>query len=351
MSKYIEIGSEFEMPCEGLNPTDTKFEEYVLTYSGRTSIHLAIQDLLTQKAINKVWLPSYCCSSMIQSFQDFNIPICFYTVNGSRTGGVIREKFFPKVHDIVVSMSYFGFSDCDNEALIDLCVSKGISVIEDCTHSFLSLINYHDADYAIASIRKWFPLASGGVVKKKNNKMFCVLQKPNEYIIKEKRMAMQEKADYLNSSEIGPETKTRFLGKFEMFNQNLFREYKNLEIDPWSRSVLKKQNIDAIRCRRRKNATILLDGLSKLCGIRPLFSSLGENDCPLFIPVVSEKRNYLKKWLADQKIYCPAHWPKPCIEANTDLYDTELSLICDQRYNDEDMARILEVLTKFSKDN
>ena len=138
-------------------------------------------------------------------------------------------------------------------------------------------------------------------------------------------------------------------GKCEQLVQEFACKYQNIGIDDWSRSMLKNQNIDAIRQRRGKNAGILLEGLNNVPDIKSLFPSLGANDCPLFVPVVSEKRDSLQKWLAGEKIYCPAHWPKPCAEANSKLYDVELSLICDQRYDEGDMLRTLDALRRFPR--
>ena len=69
-------------------------------------------------------------------------------------------------------------------------------------------------------------------------------------------------------------------------------------------------------------------------------------DCPLFVPIViaKEKRNAIRKKLIDNQIYCPVHWPHPNAECQSNLYEMELSLVCDQRYNGDDMKRIVEVL-------
>ena len=71
-------------------------------------------------------------------------------------------------------------------------------------------------------------------------------------------------------------------------------------------------------------------------------------DCPLFVPIITKKRNEIRQFLTDNKIYCPVHWPKPA-GCESNLYDTELSLICDQRYSEEDMKRLVEVLLEAVK--
>ena len=92
-----------------------------------------------------------------------------------------------------------------------------------------------------------------------------------------------------------------------------------------------------------------------LKGVRFL-AELTENAVPLFVPVLfdtTEQRNAVRKKLIEAQIYCPIHWPKPAqIPANFavhKIYDTELSLICDQRYNLSDMQRIVETIKQINE--
>ena len=78
---------------------------------------------------------------------------------------------------------------------------------------------------------------------------------------------------------------------------------------------------------------------------------LSANSCPIFVPVFfesSEERNRVRKLLIDSQIYCPVHWPKNNLITMdmkvNDLFDRELSLICDQRYSTEHMLKINEIL-------
>ena len=77
-----------------------------------------------------------------------------------------------------------------------------------------------------------------------------------------------------------------------------------------------------------------------------------------FIPFKDE--DYTKvgiglKYLISKEIYCPVHWPKPKqipIGLSNVLYEQELSLVCDQRYDKKDMMRIaVEVLSFMESEN
>ena len=57
---------------------------------------------------------------------------------------------------------------------------KGGIIIEDVTHSLLSVKQYHDfSDYLVASLRKWGPLLDGGFCSKKKGQF---LEKPDNLV-------------------------------------------------------------------------------------------------------------------------------------------------------------------------
>lgn len=339
-----EIGSEFDYRNEFLTKQDNGlFDSGLLTYSGRTAIEVAICDILKTKRIDTAWLPSYSCESMAQPFCDLGIKIAFYGVNYDfEKRKVVRDEFEIDTNDVVLTMSYFGFYDEGNINLIKKCRDNGVTVIEDCTHTLLSDTEF-EADYRVSSLRKWFPVASGGFVQKKEGVLDARLNTCDNSIVDVRISAMKEKTIYLES-ESDESLKSAFLEKYKKVNQSFSQNYKNLAIDPWSESVLRKTDAEKIKQRRRDNAQVLLDALHSTSGVKSMFDTLGMGDCPLFVPILCENRAELQKKLAENKIYCPAHWPKYSDRAGSNLYDLELSLICDQRYSKRDMERIIEFL-------
>ena len=205
------------------------------------------------------------------------------------------------------------------------------------------------ADYEVASLRKWFPLACGGVAWKRDGTITRPTRAPEPALVTLRIQAMEDKARFLRLGIDNPESKQIFLEKYRYCNLAFKNDYKDIMIDPWSENELKRQDIQNICKVRRANATILLYGLHGITGIIPVFTKLCEGDCPLFVPIFAERRDELQKWLAQRAIYCPVHWPKPIKEARSNLYAGELSLICDQRYGSEEMERILQALMDFYK--
>ncbi|MEG1781527.1 MAG: hypothetical protein RR242_09510, partial [Clostridium sp.] len=114
---------------------------------------------------------------------------------------------------------------------------------------------------------------------------------------------------------------------------------------------IKELDIEFLRKKRRENAKVLLQILSELA----FFPNLEQNDCPLFVPISVPygKRDALKQYLITQQIYCPGHWPVSQLHTLTAqtkfIYESELSIVCDQRYDIEDMKRISNEITTFLK--
>jgi len=336
----IEIGSEFHMmEAEAGRGLVFPGDDYALTFCGRTAIETVLKNLSSAKS---ALLPSYCCDSMIEPFRRAGIKVSFYSVyyqNGMRI-----ELGDMSDIDILLWCNYFGFRSSmpDMTAFLD----KGGVVIEDITHSFFSDVAYNtQSTYLVASLRKWEPILCGGICASKKGLLRNKPKKlPDKSFLSEKALAMSLKSDYLEVPE--DIKKPQYLSLFAESNTWLEKNYSSLKMDPYSEKYL--SSVDAQRQKeiRRNNARILYEGLCGNTEIIPLFD-FSMMDCPLFVPViVKEGRNEIRQKLIENKIYCPIHWPRPKDPCNSNLYDIELSLICDQRYSERDMAKLVSVLCK-----
>lgn len=325
-----EIGSEFHRVLPDIGHGLSYPISGSLVFSGRTAIETVLKEIVgARKAI----LPSYCCDSMIQPFRDAGIEVEFYSVYFEN--GLKIEIDIPRNVDIILWCNYFGFK----MSMPDLSEFHGV-IIEDITHSLFSESPYHpQSHYLVASLRKWEPINCGGYCSNVNGKIYYEPTKfPPLEFVKLKMAAMELKKEYL--LDLDKEKKLRFLSMFGESNHWLAENYSGLSIDPRSKEYLSTVDIKKQRRIRRRNAEVLYEGLKEKAQF--LFP-IEDMDCPLFVPILLHNRNETRKVLSSEQIYCPVHWPKPdgCV---SNLYDQELSLICDQRYKEEDMERIVSVL-------
>ncbi|WP_368652900.1 hypothetical protein AB4Y30_14340 [Ornithinibacillus sp. 4-3] len=351
-----EIGSHFEHDDTVIKESSNEcisigYEQYAYTFSGRSAIEVAIKDILINRRIKKVYMPNYCCQSMIDPFISNSIDVEFYSVSLDSRNGIKYNIDYNKDCDVFFAISYFGLEQYDQENIIRSFQDKNIIVIEDVTHSLYSTnSNLNVADYCVASLRKWLPIASGGMVYKRIGKL---LVKPvlgsNKYVSL-KIEAMKDKLRYINGEKINKES---FLKKFiESDKQLEFRDYL-YKIDNYSFNYLNNVNLEEVRGIRRRNAKHLFYGINELKNIKSMFPNPDlDKQVPLFFPILVKngKRDELRTFLIENNVYCPVHWPKPKNIPNSCIVDIELSLICDQRYSINEMEYIISLLKKWDKE-
>lgn len=318
-----EIGSEFwDVPVS--NNVNDLFPRNTQWYlSGRS----ALSAILKSNKIKTVALPSWCCDSMIKPFIDSGIRVKFYYTDG------VRQQIFDTDCDAVLLMDYFGYSGYSS-------VPDGYCgiVIRDVTHSLFSEIKM-DADYYYGSLRKWCGVYSGGFAWSKRGFIERAVESKEE-IVELRRQAMKKKSDYIYGRLISKQYLDIF-SEGEKYLDRLVGAYKAASEDI---DRIKHLDIDFIRRKRRENATVLMEGLRPYC----IFQELKDGDCPLYVPIMVKQRDELRKWLISNEIYCPIHWPLTTMHSFDhslkEIYYSELSLICDQRYQIDDMKRIVNAV-------
>ncbi len=323
-----EIGSEFW--AEGVPSSRAARENEVFLLSGRTALDYVIRDILLTKKLRVFALPSYCCESMIQPFLRNGVEVRFYPPFAERVEGEF---------DGILLLDYFGFLSDTVVALAKSAREQGKTVLYDGTHRISGNLQVEAyAEYSICSYRKWTYCNFASAVKYTGRFLLPLLTKEHTVYASIRDEAAALKAAYICRGE---GDKRVFLEKYaqaEALLEKEYADYAGIPVDIGEQMIIAK---------RTANANILMDGLKNLPKIRLWQNQLKEGDVPLFVPLLLEDRQTrdgLRKYLIDQKIYCPVHWPKSPLHQGVcaAVYDEELSLPCDQRYGEEDMRRIIE---------
>lgn len=333
-----EIGSEYwDIP---LTDKKTKFqfpEDTVWYLSGRSALNAILDDICKNRNIKSAALPSWCCDSMIKPFLIHGLTVNFYSVYLDKDNHLIQEIESAK-SDVILVLDYFGFHNCPQfktEAI----------VIRDITHSVFIELKYN-ADYVFGSLRKWTGFYTGGFAWSNISKMKNDYEKADklEYCSLRKQ-AMEKKAQYINAN-VGDKSFLALFSKAEEWLDKNIDIYGSSDRDL---SLFHKLDISTICEQRKRNAQYLLNRLGQLS----FATQLSDDECPLFVPIFLEnnKRNNLRKHLIEKSIYCPIHWGISEYHSLHDhikeIYDTELSIICDQRYDLSDMERIADTIEMF----
>ena len=339
-----EIGSEFW-------DSSPRFHNKVYLLSGRTALEYIITDILKSHTIQSVLLPSYCCHTMIEPFCRHNIAIRFYDVYFDDSNGLSVDIPEIRENEIFYYMTYFGFTDICGFEMSALRDAYQV-IIEDRTHSWLSEGSSCGFDYSYVSYRKWTGFSGIALAEKAQG---AFLDYPEN--INEKYYEMREKAAHMKKRfiETGGGDKNGFLTLFGEAEALLESDYVGYKSTREAMADLLVFDSALAAKKRRCNAEILTNGLKEISEIELMYSEIKEGEVPLFVPVlVKEKRTELRKYLIENSVYCPIHWPLTeyhigISERAGQLYQQELSLVCDQRYGIDDMNRMVELIKNFYK--
>lgn len=330
-----EIGSEFFTGSyhKGVNEYKTLINypmRYVL--SGRTGLYLIASELKEQQ-ITSIEIPSYCCGSMVAPFVDAGFLVSFY-----------EEFETPKARAILI-MDYFGFLKTETADYAKKCQKAGVKIIIDATQTAFSRFPTYDyADYIVVSYRKWLDCLCA-VVYSRNGFLTSEYVKENLEYVEIWRTAAEAKRHYIQT---GVGCKKDFIELYAKANQLLSDDYIGYKANQREVEILESIDSCSLRRRRRANGLLLLKELHGK--VELMFDRMLTEDCPLFIPIIlkPEIRMEVREVLIKQNIFCPCHWPvdKRYPHKKTRFHDCELSLVCDQRYGDEDMERLADVLNR-----
>lgn len=351
-----EIGSEFWTGCSphgqyGCEWIPMKGWSLLKTLSGRVALEYVVERIKAN-GVTSVYMPSYCCHTMIEPFFKHGIKVVFYDVVLSETG---LKRQFDSNHgcDAVFLLDCFGHVDEETATIAKEQKVKGKTLIYDATHSIYSAFDPTDYDYVFGSYRKWMDVNCGFVATKTaidvstqaNWKQF------EEYVDVRTRM-FDLKSRFMNGEDV---EKQQFLPLISEAEEMLERNYPHTLPDPRSLDVLERTDLPSLIMARKNNARILMQGIMELADerIRCFSQTMGAHDTPLFVPVwiQADIRNDMRRYLIEHSIYCPVHWPLSDLhtisEEAKQLYQCELSLVCDQRYDHFDMYRMVETIKNY----
>lgn len=358
-----EIGSNFwisPVDIQGVRPLDTpcilfgyKGSDFVWMSSGRSATRMVLKTIeernpnLQKTAL----LPPFTCHTVIEPFLEYgyevhSLPL---SMDLTTTADEIVQCQEETKASVVLVHRYYGFDTLPgfNKA-VDVLTSKGVVVIEDCTQCLYCDFKVSNADYFVGSIRKWCGAPDGGFAVCKEGMFTGKPSNADNVMVEAKRLASEMKYQFLFE---GKGDKPTFKAKYREAEALLDNQTSFYSIGKLSATIQANLNVDFLRCRRRINYQVLLDGLKETNAYRIVFQHLPEGVIPLYFPLLVENREQLQDVLAGNDIYAPVVWPKPdCCPAIGEMaetiYNQILCIPIDQRYREDDMKRIVNVINK-----
>lgn len=357
----MEIGSILEINPESLFdnkrniparlPFMSESEEWNIDFfnTGRS----AIEAILKALEIEKIWLPSFICNSVIDAVKRSGCEICYYPVN---THLEVDINFFAQngidSGDVFYVMEYFGLTISEEVlSFIEDIHHKGVIVFEDITMSLLSSNpeSFAFGDYVLGSIRKWIPIPDGAFLASKHN----LPEMPKENAAYDYTLyyfvAQIMKWHYLKNPDVYD--KNVFLEFSNKGIQSLFSDYRIRRMSDIALSLMQnEENWEKHVTRRRSNYEKLYELLKQIPQIR-LLNKCEEGMIPMGMFILTENRDGLLNHLIESDIYCNVHWRQ---NEATELFDGSaylarhcITIPCDYRYDNEAMLFIYENVKNF----
>lgn len=313
-------------------------------FSARYALAAGIKALGIRSG-DKVLLPAYNCGVEIDPFKYFDIQTIFYRIDRSLQVDLddLLQRIEGGVKAILIT-HFIGFPQPINE-IKRICTEKGLFLIEDCAHAFLSNTNGKAlgscGDISIFSLLKTLSVPNGGVLVI-NNQDITYRQNPEDpnlfstiYYAAE----LLKNRTCLNNNSYG-EKITQILGNglynsltmVRMFLAG-FRKYLhprglylvrpdsyifNENICSWgmsamSKAILSQTDFERVKQIRRKNYQYLLKYfLENERGELP-HRELPSSVCPLFFPIIldsSETREKIYTTLKSRGVITYPWWDR-----------------------------------------
>lgn len=334
------IGGEFEIDVNTSFDSSSRlpkdFNNGYLYSSGRAALfHILNFSKLSEK--NKILLPDYLCDSIVEVVIRSSLPYEFYTVNHDLTVNIDSIQGLFDHNSSILIINYFGGIDVQAEIKKVKGVNPKGFIILDNVQALFSMFEPIDVDFMFTSFRKQLPVPDGAwVITKHENLYQC--EERNTFA--QYKFAGSLLKNFQNFDSVSDQSYLELFEKGEVaISNNLKARISDITLN-----LLSRINLESIRQKRLENSNFMIEELNKL-GLTSILNFKKEM-VPLFIPLSFKNRDSIRLELRKKNIYCPVHWPlTSTIETkNKRLYDSELSLVIDQRYNKTNLTKILTII-------
>lgn len=280
----------------------------------------ALLYLLKARDIKKLYIPYYLCDCVSDICDKYGYAYEYYPIG---------KNFLPQVErsfsagEYLYTVNFFG--QISNDMILAMQEKYGNIIFDNVQAFFQPPVHGVDTIY---SCRKFFGVPDGGYLS-------------TDIILTEHL-----------PQDSSRERMTHILGRFEQTASEHYASYQANEavidelplayMSPITKNILCAVDYSSVRAARNANYKTLAAALDRINPLR-----IKQPEGAYVYPFYAEKGMEIKRALAAEKIFVPTLWPNvlECeAEFERGLAENILPLPCDQRYDGEDMQRILDEL-------
>lgn len=352
-----EIGSIFPLSDSVLSQAES---DQALFPSDRIYYSLCREALcdiamLLNGTVKRVLIPAYTCQTVITPFEECGWQCVYFPIKKDLridTRGLVK-LVEDKKPSLVVVHPYYGMDLNEEEmAMLVSIKEKGIDIILDLTQCLFSTKKYPFATFIVASYRKWMPIPDGGyLINLSNHESIRQPKSENTEFTEREQAAMYLRGQYFASG--GQRTKDISIRLSKAADHIAESNIKPHRMSQVAYNLLKEEDFEYNKQSRFVNYTYLFHNIQKSEKVSKVCGELNAvTTAPLYFTIYVKDRSELQKQLAQDAIYAPVIWPveDDRVLINDEvryIYEHILAIPCDQRYNEKDMRRAVEIINNY----
>lgn len=287
----------------------------------------------------RIWIPFYLCKCVFDALGRYGISCSFYSVN---------DELEPVLEHIdqdeaVLIVNYFGIKPV---SFYEKMMAKYRNIIFDNTQAFFAKPVIRENVYNVYSPRKFVGVADGAYLISE--------------VKKEADLGFQIETD-VSFGRMG-----HILSAVEKGTNSCYRDALKAEdeltlspvryMSKLTRAMLKGINYSFVKERRVKNFNLMVQAFDSVNEIRDLKrADITMETVPMVYPLLAAGGGDIRKKLVKEQVYCPQWWKwiledercKNINDVETYYAENLIPLVIDQRYEDEDIAKLVEIVNRF----
>ena len=279
--------------------------------------------ILLARKYKKVYIPYYTCDVMLQPFHKHHVEYEFYSIDFNLEPTEIKQL---QKDEAFLYTNYFGLKQNCVERLASIYHTQ--LIVDNSQAFFFFCLDGIDTFY---SPRKFFGVPDGGYLYT-NCKLDNIFPQDKSY---DRMKHLLLRID--DGAEAG-------YASFKD-NDSSLDNMPIMEMSRLTKKILSGINYDDAKKKRLGNFLVLHDSLKEL---NPLSFHLSANNIPMVYPFYCED-SLMRKHLIENKVFVAQYWPnllewcKP-EDVEYDLCLHILPLPIDQRYNEDDMDKVIHLI-------
>lgn len=315
-----EIGGYFELE---LADKAEYYQNVLRLNSGRN----CLEHLLRGRKYRRVFVPEYCCNSLLEPLRRAEVPHAFYAITDAFEPIITTP---PAADEALLYINYFGI----NDHIIKKLTTSFTNLIIDNSQAFFSK-PLPDTD-TFYSPRKFFGVPDGGYLASNVS--------PPEDLVQDK--SYHRCRHLLHRLDGAVQT------GYQEYRENeyLIDSLPVMHMSKLTHRILCSIDYEHVQTKRRRNFTLLHEALSSKNLIQ---INTTDECCPLVYPFLIERGSNLREYLIRNSVYCATYWPNMLTNNSDDtksrLARNLVALPLDQRLTADDMDRLLGLIFTFEK--